>query len=446
MDGGNEGIENQEDKEKKVFDNEKPLETSNSMLEDKDGDESDATIDAPLEPTEGEPPKKKRGPKPKPGKARKKKGLPGEKVKRLPFLQCIPCKRKFKERYYFNMHQHKFHGAEPPAKERLCSYCGKAFGTDKIVKVHQEAVHGKVMLTPCPVCNKLLRPGNYTRHMELSHTEQKVCCDVCGIVLKNKRALYYHQRNVHQRLGKSMCDWPGCGKVFNRISNLQTHRLIHSGEMPIQCKFCDYRCRQTNSLNWHMKRNHPDRVQGPASIRGELYTDYRNVALELRDPLDETSEMPALTGLKLPNKPEEPEPSAFTTSIPTEPDPAERSSCSGPLPISNSSSSSSSNSNYTIYASNSTLLPGHLPQQASGESPTDQTQLYARPMEPMPAHSRPTNMNPIPGPIMTPVPGPGHYMTPGHFIPPRMPDLLTPMPIPNISFGGDWIPMDLGKC
>ncbi|XP_025083526.1 uncharacterized protein LOC112557733 [Pomacea canaliculata] len=66
-----------------------------------------------------------------------------------------------------------------------------------------------------------------------------------------------HVQAAHQGVRRWQCPWAGCVRQFGAERHLRVHLLIHKDEKPLKCDFCDYRCRQRNALNWHM-RKHPE--------------------------------------------------------------------------------------------------------------------------------------------------------------------------------------------
>ncbi|CAB1350419.1 unnamed protein product [Coregonus sp. 'balchen'] len=49
-----------------------------------------------------------------------------------------------------------------------------------------------------------------------------------------------------------------CASAFKSSHNLSVHRMIHTGEKPIQCEICGFTCHHKASLNWHMKKHDAD--------------------------------------------------------------------------------------------------------------------------------------------------------------------------------------------
>lgn len=86
----------------------------------------------------------------------------------------------------------------------------------------------------------------------------EINCSVNGCEVKclNKRDLRQHITIEH--LGKTrkyMCSWPDCSKGFFARTHLSIHMLTHTGEKPVACDICDYRCRQRTALIWHLRKH-----------------------------------------------------------------------------------------------------------------------------------------------------------------------------------------------
>ena len=92
-------------------------------------------------------------------------------------------------------------------EKQVCSLCSHEFGSLKLLKNHNRAVHEKV---PCTLCGKLIGIQVMNRHIKSAHTsdEQK----------------------------KYKCD--ACGKGFVDNHSLSDHINVHTGEKPYKCKFC----------------------------------------------------------------------------------------------------------------------------------------------------------------------------------------------------------------
>ena len=88
---------------------------------------------------------------------------------------------------------------------------------------------------------------------QLSNQNNKLICQICSKILKNKKKLYFH-RKYHCKSFK--CKY--CEKRFVLKSNRRVHERIHSGIKPYQCDWldCQKKFRQKRSLKMHQKHVH----------------------------------------------------------------------------------------------------------------------------------------------------------------------------------------------
>ena len=81
--------------------------------------------------------------------------------------------------------------------------------------------------------------------------------DSCGQRFATPIDLLEHVQSSHEGVSQWPCPLPGCTRHFGAERHLRVHLLMHKDEKPLQCPFCQYRCRQKNALNWHV-RKHPE--------------------------------------------------------------------------------------------------------------------------------------------------------------------------------------------
>ena len=95
-------------------------------------------------------------------------------------------------------------------KDAFCDLCGKAFGTEKEMKVHKKSVHEGI---------KPIR------------TDKNVKCNFCGKVFSRGHHLKRHIASVHEGINYK-CQV--CGKSFNRPYLLQQHiKIAHDPQLPL---------------------------------------------------------------------------------------------------------------------------------------------------------------------------------------------------------------------
>lgn len=49
-----------------------------------------------------------------------------------------------------------------------------------------------------------------------------------------------------------VCNFIGCHKEFTSFSTLSRHELIHTGDRPFACNYCDKRFNQKGNLSKHL--------------------------------------------------------------------------------------------------------------------------------------------------------------------------------------------------
>ncbi|KAK1138245.1 E3 ubiquitin-protein ligase ZFP91-like [Acipenser oxyrinchus oxyrinchus] len=86
-----------------------------------------------------------------------------------------------------------------------------------------------------------------------------------GNCILQKQLLRHAKHHTDQR--DYICEY--CARAFKSSHNLAVHRMIHTGEKPLQCEICGFTCRQKASLNWHMKKHDAASYQFSCSICGK---------------------------------------------------------------------------------------------------------------------------------------------------------------------------------
>ncbi|XP_014679616.1 PREDICTED: zinc finger and BTB domain-containing protein 17-like [Priapulus caudatus] len=141
-----------------------------------------------------------------------------------------------------------------------CERCGKQFKNALYLKRHRRT-HADYEGTPCAEgCGKTFKSrANMLSHVVKIHSAGKaLTCPYagCAKTFRYRGILNNHVRTRHVRRDRSIrCSWAGCAKTFREKKHLDVHVRIHTDEKPLRCELCDYRCRQRNALNWHMKKH-----------------------------------------------------------------------------------------------------------------------------------------------------------------------------------------------
>ena len=58
------------------------------------------------------------------------------------------------------------------------------------------------------------------------------------------------------KIGPNQFECPFCLKIMKDGFKMRRHIMVHTGEKPISCPYCDYRCIQTSDLKKHCRNKH----------------------------------------------------------------------------------------------------------------------------------------------------------------------------------------------
>ena len=122
----------------------------------------------------------------------------------------------------------------------------------------------------CPLCpSRFYSEAERKKHISL-HTREGISyeCKYCKFKTHAKHNLANHMKNIHEKLVKFSCSFPGCnhstvhGDAFQR--HLQTHDPDPQVRRPFPCKFPKCECRASSAahLNRHINvRHNPSRAK-----------------------------------------------------------------------------------------------------------------------------------------------------------------------------------------
>ena len=171
-------------------------------------------------------------------------------------FQCQKCGKNLWVKQFYERHMKNCTGSYEAAG--VCSLCGKYC---KVLSVHMKSHRPRsIHCLKCPLVFK--HQAALSKHVKYVHnatTEDQAICGVCGKIFKNKHYVQAHKNKVHTtKLHK--CTYQGCNKEFKTKDALKKHALIHSNEKPMSCEYCEFTCRQRNSMDVHMKTHHKGRT------------------------------------------------------------------------------------------------------------------------------------------------------------------------------------------
>ncbi|KAJ1074952.1 hypothetical protein K5549_000926 [Capra hircus] len=155
---------------------------------------------------------------------------------------------------------------KPPIQYVRCEMegCGTVLAHPRYLQHHIKYQHllKKKYVCPHPSCGRLFRLQKQLLRHAKHHTGCRPCLLLClfsedaipTVSLKERLFLCSFSLLNYQR--DYICEY--CARAFKSSHNLAVHRMIHTGEKPLQCEICGFTCRQKASLNWHMKKHDAD--------------------------------------------------------------------------------------------------------------------------------------------------------------------------------------------
>ena len=96
-----------------------------------------------------------------------------------------------------------------------------------------------------------------TNHQRKHTNTRPFKCSHCNYAANFQECLREHvKRHATNRLWKFSCDL--CSFKTDTKNIFKSHETIHTGELPLSCALCDYRCRFKRGLRGHVFRKHCD--------------------------------------------------------------------------------------------------------------------------------------------------------------------------------------------
>ena len=142
------------------------------------------------------------------------------------------------------------------AKKFKCEACNFTGYSRASISTHYTTNH-----PPC-YCNKCGKvysnPNALNRHMYVHQENKKYECADCLQRFFFESELVAH-RMKHRVRPSFKCMFPTCGKEFRCMSELNSHVVIHSGNI-YRCTKCDYETNNPRQLRNH-QRSHSHELQ-----------------------------------------------------------------------------------------------------------------------------------------------------------------------------------------
>ena len=172
-------------------------------------------------------------------------------------LQCGKCQKKFTKYKALKEHQIDEH-----TEKATCSYCGKSFRTNSLLKIHLKSHESPVGHFVCDQCGKEYeREISLENHKKL-HREQVIPggfkCTMCEKAFDKARSLKDHIKNSHSNIKKEknkQCSF--CPKMFFDEHSKKLHEnTMHLNKKDFKCDLCDYATARKSHLKEHIMSIH----------------------------------------------------------------------------------------------------------------------------------------------------------------------------------------------
>ena len=82
-------------------------------------------------------------------------------------------------------------------------------------------------------------------------------CDVCLKTFATRQILRRHEKIHTDRKRPFACPFPNCTSTFYRRAHLTAHQRVHSKNRDFACPHCQKAYKHVQTLQSHMRRNHP---------------------------------------------------------------------------------------------------------------------------------------------------------------------------------------------
>ena len=178
-----------------------------------------------------------------------------------PPMQCDRC--PFTTHYSYSLKTHINSHLREEGKETddsgkslfyECSECGKRFASNSSRMHHFDTVHlNRAESRECDICHKKVMGSrlHMAKHKFRVHKVGGKKCPVCGKMYE----AWGFKRHVEVHKGpKFFCKY--CGKGLMTQKSCIEHEYQHTGENPVSCEQCDYKCKSMAVLNKHQIFRH----------------------------------------------------------------------------------------------------------------------------------------------------------------------------------------------
>ncbi|XP_041926318.1 zinc finger protein 131 [Alosa sapidissima] len=191
-------------------------------------------------------------------------------------FRCDKCDRCFKIFYHLKQHMKSHEAAGEGgggSKPFVCRHCGKAYAREGALKQHLNSYHYEAeeqsrrqrpqkKVHVCEYCDKQFDHfGHFKEHLRKHTGEKPFECPDCHERFARNSTLKCHMAACQNGCGakkgrKKLYECQVCNSVFNSWDQFKDHLVIHTGEKPNHCTFCDLWFTQPRDLRIHLRDLH----------------------------------------------------------------------------------------------------------------------------------------------------------------------------------------------
>lgn len=138
-----------------------------------------------------------------------------------------------------------------------CDKCSYKNPIENNLKYHIKTVHSG-SIYKCDKCDFITHTKSILNtHIKNKHNDNKPFkCDLCDYSCKYKNVLEIHINRIHTDDKPIKCREEGCDYSCALNRDLKLHMMSHTGELPVACDLCDFKCKTVSNLNAHKVNKH----------------------------------------------------------------------------------------------------------------------------------------------------------------------------------------------